>query len=204
MVEASPFQIVDPGFNAILIRSCSDLADLADALGFAEIAERNRIRAKSGIDGMASLWSDHHDQYLCFDRRDGDIINNASIAGLIAAFAPIPSDRAEKIAARILKLGKQSGYLVPSQPVGSPEFDGKRYWRGPAWLIANFLIANGMERAGQHHVASRIVEDSLRLIDESGFAEYYDPITAEACGGSTFTWTAAMVIEFLAKSKGSK
>ena len=35
------------------------------------------------------------------------------------------------------------------------------------------------------------------LIEESGFAEYYDPITAEPCGGGRFTWTAAMVIEFL-------
>ena len=44
--DASPFQVVDPGFNAILIRSCADLADLAEALGEPEIAEANRARAE--------------------------------------------------------------------------------------------------------------------------------------------------------------
>ncbi len=38
--DASPFRIVDPGFNAILIRSETDLAELAEALGEAEIAGR--------------------------------------------------------------------------------------------------------------------------------------------------------------------
>src|SRR5690606_9174681 len=35
--DASPFQIVDPGFNAILIRSCLETAALAEALGEGEI-----------------------------------------------------------------------------------------------------------------------------------------------------------------------
>lgn len=46
-------------------------------------------------------------------------------------------------------------------------------------------------------MAQRIIEDCVRLIEKSGFSEYYDPITAEPCGGGHFTWTAAMVIEIL-------
>ncbi len=46
-----------------------------------------------------------------------------------------------------------------------------------------------------------VVDDSLALIRESGFAEYYDPLDGEACGGDRFTWTAAMVIEFLAMAE---
>ena len=45
--------------------------------------------------------------------------------------------------------------------------------------------------------STKIVDDSLQLISSSGFAEYYDPKTGEACGGGGFTWTAAMVLEFL-------
>ena len=65
----------------------------------------------------------------------------------------------------------------------------------------NFLISDGLARAGQQDVVDRIVSDSLALIKKSGFAEYYDPVTGEPCGGTTFTWTAAMVIEFLTESK---
>jgi hypothetical protein len=46
-------------------------------------------------------------------------------------------------------------------------------------------------------VADHIVRASLELITQSGFAEYYDPLTGEPCGGGRFTWTAAMVVEFL-------
>ncbi len=199
--DASPFQIVDPGFNGILIRSCVDLADLADRLGEPEIAARNRAWAQNGIDAMETLWNESDSQYRCFDRTIGAQVKNASIGGLLAAFAPIPKARAEQIGARINRLGQNAKFLVPSQPVDSVEYDGKRYWRGPAWLIVNYMIADGLEQAGQTKVVERIISDSLSLIKKSGFAEYYDPVTGEPCGGKTFTWTAAMVLEFLTKMK---
>ena len=40
-------------------------------------------------------------------------------------------------------------------------------------------------------------QKTAQLIAASGFAEYYDPLTAEGCGGGAFTWTSAMVIEIL-------
>jgi hypothetical protein len=60
------------------------------------------------------------------------------------------------------------------------------------------MIADGLRAAGQHAIAQAIVDASLDLIRQSGFAEYYDPKTGEPCGGTQFSWTAAMVIEFLA------
>jgi hypothetical protein len=55
--------------------------------------------------------------------------------------------------------------------------------------------------AGQPETARAIVDASLELIRQSGFAEYYDPRTGEPCGGNQFSWTAAMVIEFLAGAR---
>lgn len=195
--DASPFRVVDPGFNAILIRSCAEIATLADRLGAPEIASESREMAQKGIDALESLWSDTHGQYLCFDRAAGLIIDSPSIGGLLAAFAPIPAHRAQAIVQRIDTLSTAAEYMVPSHDPTAPEFDGTRYWRGPVWLIVNTMIADGLAQAGQHAMAQRIMDDSLRLIEESGFAEYYDPITAEPCGGGQFTWTAAMVIDIL-------
>lgn len=67
-----------------------------------------------------------------------------------------------------------------------PEFDGLRYWRRPVWLIVNYMIADGLKRAGQTRIVQRIADDSLRLIEQSGFAGYFDPVTAEPCGSSSF------------------
>jgi hypothetical protein len=79
--EASPFRVVDPGFNAILIRACADLADLADALGEPALAAENRAFAARGLAAMESLWSDAHGQYLCRDRVSGDLIDSPPSAG---------------------------------------------------------------------------------------------------------------------------
>ncbi|MCC2687792.1 MAG: hypothetical protein K0S21_595 [Rhizobiaceae bacterium] len=195
--DASPFQIVDAGFNAILIRSCVDLADLALDLGEPALAETNRQRASKAIAALDALWSEPHGQYLCLDRLTGELIDSASVGGLMPVFAPIAKARAAAIARTIEKRAAAARFIVPSHDPADPRFDAKRYWRGPAWLVVNYMIADGLTAAGETEVAARITGSSLDLIEESGFAEYYDPLTGEPLGGGRFTWTAAMVLEFL-------
>jgi hypothetical protein len=195
--DASPFKVVDPGFNAILIRSAMDLANLADELGEPELAGRNRARAEKGLAALETLWSDKHEQYLCRDRVTGQLIDSASIGGILPVFAAVPRARAEAIARTIESWAGQVKYILPSHDPADPRFEPKRYWRAPAWLVMNYMIQDGLRSAGETAMADRIVTSSLELITQSGFAEYYDPTTGEPCGGGRFTWTAAMVIEFL-------
>lgn len=195
--DLSPFRVVDPGFNAILIRSSADIAVLADALGMPDIAGRARKQAAHGIAAMETLWSDTRGQYLCWDRVSGAAVDSPSIGGLLPAFAAIPPARAAAITARIARVAGRARFGVPSHDPAALGFDGLRYWRGPVWLIVNYMIADGLRRAGETACADEIVRDSLALIDAGGFAEYYDPMTGAPCGGTEFTWTAAMVVEFL-------
>jgi dienelactone hydrolase len=37
----------------------------------------------------------------------------------------------------------------------------------------------------------------LDIADTSGFAEYVDPYTGEACGATGFSWTAALTLDLL-------
>ena len=198
--DSSPFQVVDPGFNAILIRSACDLAALAAALGEHGIAEENRRFGERGLAALETLWSEPHGQYLCRDRTTGALIDSASSGGILPAFAAIPAPRAEVLARTIEARAKAARYIVPSHDPADPRFDAARYWRGPVWLVVNYMIADGLVRAGEAATAESITRSSLELIRESGFAEYYDPLTGEALGGGRFTWTAAMVLEFLAGS----
>ena len=195
--DASPFQMVDPGFNAILLRACLDTAALADELGFDGIAAESRGFAKRGLAAIESLWSESLGQYICYDRALGAPVASASVGGLLAVFCPVPQARAAVLARRIEHIGATVRYLVPSHDPQAAEFDGRRYWRGPVWLVVNYMIADGLKAAGEYDTARNILLGSIRLTRESGFAEYYDPIDATPCGGGNFTWAAAMLIEIL-------
>lgn len=195
--DASPFRIVDPGFNAILIRSCLETAELADALDENQTAARNRERAQRGLAALDSLWSEAHGQYLCRDRVAGTLVDSPSIGGLIPLFGPIPIERLDALVETLEEMGRDVRYLVASHSPRDSRFDLKRYWRGPVWLVCNYMIADGLKRTGKVNLTQRIVADSLELIQQSGFAEYYDPRDGAPLGGGRFSWTAAMVLEFL-------
>ncbi len=195
--DASPFQLVDPGFNAILLRACSDLAHMAECSGEDAVAAENRGFVARGVAAMEDLWSAAHGQYLCRDRATGRLVDSASVGGLLAAFAPIPAGRAAALAATVMRRAASCAHIAPSHDPADPRFDARRYWRGPVWLVVNYMIADGLRAAGQGEAAAAIVASSLRLIERSGFAEYYDPQDGTPLGGGRFTWTAAMVLEFL-------
>jgi neutral trehalase len=196
--DASPFQVVDPGFNAILIHSDQALARLAQAMGDSALAQRAQARVQKGIAAMNRLWSDAHGQYLCLNRRTGALVDSASVGGLLPVLVlPASHPHLPHLCERLNTSLKLAPFGVASHWPEDPRFDGKRYWRGPSWLIVNYLLIKGLRDSGEHELAQDIVMASLRCIEHAGCSEYYHPITGEALGGGTFTWTAAMVMEFL-------
>jgi glycogen debranching enzyme len=162
------------------------------------VAARNRARADAGLAALERLWSEAQGLYLPMDRIGQRLCDSPSIGGVIPVFAPIPRHHARAIAATLSTWGAEVRYLVPSHSPIDRNFDLRRYWRGPVWLVCNYLVAEGLTRAGETAMAGRVLADSLDLIRDSGFAEYYDPRDGTPLGGGRFSWTAAMVLEFLA------
>jgi Trehalase len=196
--DASPFQVVDPGFNAILIHSDQSLARLATALDQPALAQAAQTRVARGLQAMEMLWNANMGQYVCLNRRTGQRVDSPSVGGLLPVLV-LPEGHAHL--AELVQRLNQSLNLAPfgvaSHWPEDDRFDGKRYWRGPSWLIVNYLLIKGLRENSEEALADRIVQASLKCIEESGCSEYYHPITGVALGGGTFTWTAAMVIEFL-------
>lgn len=196
--DASPFQVIDPGFNAILIHSELAIARLAQALGREALAQRLHARAQRSIAALESLWHPDLKQYACMNRKTGRRVNSASVGGLLPLLVlPEGHPRLEALASRLNHWLDIAPYGVCSMNPEDPRFDGKRYWRGPSWLIINFLLFTGLRQSAQDALAQRVLEASFACIDAGGCSEYYHPVTGEALGGGTFTWTAAMLIEFL-------
>jgi hypothetical protein len=112
-----------------------------------------------------------------------------------AAFAPSRRIGRRAIAATIESHGTRFRVAshAPDDPASSPSATGA------GRLACRQLHDRRRPRPrGQTDAAEAITRASLDLIRTSGFAEYYDPHTGEPLGGGRFTWTAAMVLEFLA------
>ena len=85
--------------------------------------------------------------------------------------------------------------LFPSTQPSYSGFEAKRYWRGPVWAVINWLLIDGLQRNGKDTMAEKLRLSTVRAIEANGFAEYFDPLTGEGCGGLGFSWTAAAYIE---------
>ena len=196
--DVSPFKVVDPGFNAILIHSDQALSRLAQQFGKHDLAQRAQARAARGLQALDSLWNAELGQYAAFDRVAKRPVNSASVGGLLPVLVLAQGHpHLAQLCRRISQSLDAAPYGVASHDVHDARFDAKRYWRGPSWLVVNYLLIKGLRAGAEVALAQRITGASLAAIAKSGCAEYYQPITGEALGGRSFTWTAAMVIEFL-------
>jgi glycogen debranching enzyme len=68
------------------------------------------------------------------------------------------------------------------------------------WGVINWLLIAGLRRNGRPDLAERLRAATVQAVERQGFAEYFDPLTGEGCGGLDFSWTAAVYIEMTRKA----
>ncbi|MFJ4834192.1 MGH1-like glycoside hydrolase domain-containing protein [Streptomyces sp. NPDC088747] len=137
----------------------------------------------------------------------GVLIPERGVAGLIPLLLPaLPRD----IAATLVRTASgphfglgDSTRLVPSYDLTGEAFDPHRYWRGPAWFNTNWLLERGLRLHGEQARADGLRAALLDTAGESGFAEYVDPYSGEACGALGFSWTAALTLDLLHAPEGT-
>jgi glycogen debranching enzyme len=195
MFATSPFRVTDIGTNAILLRAERDLLALAERFGqpgdAAAIGER--IARKEAA--LPTLWNPAIGSFASFDQISGETIPVATSAGLLPLFAHCASP--EHVAAMETQLetwATQTAFLVPSADPADAGFEPLRYWRGPVWAVVNWMIADGLDWAGSTTLAEGVRRDTVRLIAEHGFSEYFDPTDGKGIGGADFSWTAAIYL----------
>ncbi|MFF7469978.1 hypothetical protein [Streptomyces sp. NPDC008092] len=211
------FAVEDPAFNALLIASEHALARIARELGAPGTARHARAeRLTAAL--VDRLWDPEKEIFLCRDLRggtDGEVgtdgadgasgtdgaggalIPERGVSGLVPLLLPgLPRE----IAAALVRTldGPHFGTgtrLVPSYDLLGEAFDPHRYWRGPAWFNTGWLLERGLREHGERERADALAEAVVRTADASGFAEYVDPYTGEACGATGFGWTAALALD---------
>lgn len=193
-----PFFVADPGMTFILLRADRDLLALAKELGEKQAADEIEEwieRAETGA--IRHLWSDKAEGFVSRDLRKDRLMDGISSASFLSVYAGISDERTNAAFARQFdRIGGKVRYLMPSWDPEDNRFEHLRYWRGPVWAVVNSMIGRGLLEAGDIARAERIRADTASLIETSGFAEYYSPVTGAGAGGGTFSWTAAVWLFF--------
>jgi hypothetical protein len=91
----------------------------------------------------------------------------------------------------------------PSVSAAEPTFSRRdhwlflrRYWRGPTWLNAAWLLWLGLVRLGYEDAAAHMAARIAGAVAAAGLREYYDPFTGRGMGATSFSWSA-LVMELI-------
>jgi glycogen debranching enzyme len=195
-VAVSPFAVEDPCLTAITARAAADLAATAGPAGVdgreaSELAEATRA-------GLDALWDRELGWYRPYDVRARRSIGPATSSGLVALWAGVDEARVRRVIERIGSWGPVMPRSIPTTDPNEESFDPIRYWRGPVWVLVNWLVADGLLRSGFPEEAAALRGDTRALV-EDGFSEYFDPRSGIGIGGQGFSWTAALTLAWLTR-----
>ena len=209
LLEQMPFVIQDVMLGAILHRADEDLRALALELGEpTQELDARLARTRENFD--ARFWDDARGLYFDYDIRAHAPIRVNACHTFAPMFAGLASPAQ---AARLVREhfdnpdeyapSDNSRFSLPSTAKHEPGYAPRRYWCGPVWIQINWIIAQGLLRYGYGAQAEQLRRDSLALVEQSGFREYFDPRDGTGCGAVEFSWSAALTLEFLNQGKSN-
>jgi hypothetical protein len=207
LLEVVPFVIAGPLFYAIHLWSTHALAEIAAIVGEDPTPHReDAARLHDAL--LAELWDPDTRRFCALDVVRGE----RSVEDTIVSFAPLldpdlPADALTAIVADLRSASflsdRPDAFVVPSYDMRGTDFDERRYWRGPVWLNTNWPLWSGLRQHGQIDEAESIIDSSLRLVERSGFHEYFDPFGGAGFGTDRFGWSAALTLDVIEQHQGN-
>ncbi|MGZ6005320.1 MAG: MGH1-like glycoside hydrolase domain-containing protein [Candidatus Saccharimonadales bacterium] len=202
ILTRSLFAIEDLTFNSIFIRANHCLQHIAATIKETlphELEQRINQTEKA----FEQLWDPYTGQYYSRNFVTHKLIKEPTIATLMPLYSgAISQERADQLVA-LLKNKHQFGakFPVPSVPLNSTWFNPLAYWQGPSWLNTNWMIIDGLKKYKFHAEAESLMAQTIELVKNAGFYEYFSPLNGEPAGADNFSWTAALTIDLLQPSK---
>jgi mannosylglycerate hydrolase len=208
LLEYSPFLVQDVLFNAILFRADEDLRALAVSLG-QETDEIDSWLSSMRMNFNSRFWDEGIGLYYDYDLRARELIRVNTTSTFLPLFAGLASKKQSQrlVEEHLLNPGEYAPagevrHWVTTTARTEPTWEPRRYWRGPVWIIMNWFLIEGLQRYGYDDLAEIIRQDTLGLMKDGGFREYYDARDGSGCGSSDFSWSASLTLE-LSKSRPS-
>ncbi|MGH9728840.1 MAG: amylo-alpha-1,6-glucosidase [Candidatus Acidiferrales bacterium] len=143
----------------------------------------------------AKMWSQEDGMFLNIDSRTGRMVRIKTWTNFVPLWAGIATKaeaqrtiREHLLNAREFWSPKGIRTLAPSEPL----YDSHRgYWRGPVWIVSNYLVMQGLAKYGYKKEAVELAEKTVNLLVRDlratgGMNENYNPETGEPTAAGHF------------------
>lgn len=202
------FLVKEVGFNTIYAQNLLALATLCKTFGEEKEAEDFAQLGKKVCKSILKVM--YHEEDAAFYDVYGE--NNIPIKVLTPTiFYPvvlkeIPTGIKEKVLKTHFfnKEEFDTPFPIPSVAKSHPSFDPTEsmyIWRGPTWIVNNWFLHQFLMENGYREESRRLIDSIKKLIEISGFREYYNPFTGEGYGAHDFTW-AGLVLDMIQMEEG--
>lgn len=189
------FWVKDVPFNAIIVENLKILSKIAEKLDKSDDAAYFMEEVAQIVSAMRKFMLADGLFYSTYgeDYRKIKVKTWAIFAPLFAKILT-PGEAKKLVSDHLLAKDEfWTNFPVPSVSLDEPSFDDSGFWRGPAWMAVNWFIYKGLKNYGFSDIAAQIKQSSLKLLQKSGFREYFNPITGEGLGANNFTWGGLVV-----------
>ena len=178
--------------TAVLIMAEEAMVEIAEELGEIDFSLRARSRAIRLRLGLHALWDEKSGRYGFLDNRQQYLQS----PDVLAAYMPLVLEQDPHRRSLLLE-NLSARYLtptpLPSTAPTDPGFVPQSYWRGPVWWCQAWLLLPSLPARLQEVIKRRLLD----CVEEAGFWEYFHPLTGEGLGSPSFTWTAALTLDWL-------
>ncbi len=179
-----------------LYREYLAMALLGKKLGHRQASARYAHRAEALRQKIRDqMWSKTEGMFLNIDSRTGKFIRIKTWTDLVPLWAGVatPAQAHRIIEEHVLNRQEfWAKYGIRTLAADEPLYDPHHgYWRGPVWVISNYLIMHGLMNYGYPHQAQELARRTQELLardlrQSGGMNECYNPDDGSPVGAGHF------------------
>ena len=196
--EKNMFAMEDVGVNGLTAAGMISISNLFKEAGNAEKSEEYFLKAEKLVKSIEKhLWVESKGFfYPRIDFKNPKNLLRSTAIGI----SPLLTGLVEKDKA----ISVLENYLDSDEHFKSPygvsfnsrseleegiSFDTDFLWRGPCiWMNINWIAAKAADIFERRDISKEITKKTVKLLEKSGFREFYHPETGIGGGAKNFTW----------------
>ena len=193
IVNESMFNVIDIGFNSIVIRATKDLIKVAKKfnLNFSDLENKITLSEES----LIKFYKEEEQSFFSYDFKNHNLIKVDAISNYFILFADLGNKEINnKIISKLKKYNSQREYFFTTVNPKDKTFEETRYWRGPVWINSNWIIYQGLINKDKNF-SELLKNKTLELLENKNFHEYYNFKNGDCLGANNFSWSAALYLD---------